>query len=154
MTTFTNHLKSAVSSLKRGQRLALVAVVSTSLAVGISTVSPLANAATKTSTGITVDGIPNVKHVWYIIMENKSFDATFTGLNNNTYLWKTLPSEGTLLTNYYGTGHYSQDNYSALVSGQAPLYDHQLDSPMYKDCLLYTSPSPRDGLLSRMPSSA
>ena len=24
----------------------------------------------------------------------------------------------------------------------------------YKDCLLYTSPSPRDGLLSRMPSSA
>ena len=24
----------------------------------------------------------------------------------------------------------------------------------YTDCLLYTSPSPRDGLLSRMPSSA
>ena len=26
--------------------------------------------------------------------------------------------------------------------------------PIPKDCLLYTSPSPRDGLLSRMPSSA
>ena len=26
--------------------------------------------------------------------------------------------------------------------------------PDYKACLLYTSPSPRDGLLSRMPSSA
>ena len=25
---------------------------------------------------------------------------------------------------------------------------------LYKYCLLYTSPSPRDGLLSRMPSSA
>ena len=25
---------------------------------------------------------------------------------------------------------------------------------VYNDCLLYTSPSPRDGLLSRMPSSA
>ena len=25
---------------------------------------------------------------------------------------------------------------------------------MFNDCLLYTSPSPRDGLLSRMPSSA
>ena len=25
---------------------------------------------------------------------------------------------------------------------------------LIKDCLLYTSPSPRDGLLSRMPSSA
>ena len=27
-------------------------------------------------------------------------------------------------------------------------------SPLFKACLLYTSPSPRDGLLSRMPSSA
>ena len=26
--------------------------------------------------------------------------------------------------------------------------------PKIYDCLLYTSPSPRDGLLSRMPSSA
>ena len=25
---------------------------------------------------------------------------------------------------------------------------------LFQDCLLYTSPSPRDGLLSRMPSSA
>ena len=33
---------------------------------------------------------------------------------------------------------------------------HSLDSaaPMTTTCLLYTSPSPRDGLLSRMPSSA
>ena len=28
------------------------------------------------------------------------------------------------------------------------------ESPLPKACLLYTSPSPRDGLLSRMPSSA
>ena len=28
------------------------------------------------------------------------------------------------------------------------------DRPVPKYCLLYTSPSPRDGLLSRMPSSA
>ena len=28
------------------------------------------------------------------------------------------------------------------------------DTDEYTDCLLYTSPSPRDGLLSRMPSSA
>ena len=31
------------------------------------------------------------------------------------------------------------------------LFDLPVD---YQDCLLYTSPSPRDGLLSRMPSSA
>ena len=56
-----------------------------------------------------------IKHVWLIILENKSYDATFTGLNNNTYLWKTLPSQGVLLKNYYGTGHFSLDNYLAMV---------------------------------------
>ena len=30
----------------------------------------------------------------------------------------------------------------------------ETDTPPYYTCLLYTSPSPRDGLLSRMPSSA
>ena len=29
-----------------------------------------------------------------------------------------------------------------------------VDEAVYQACLLYTSPSPRDGLLSRMPSSA
>ena len=30
----------------------------------------------------------------------------------------------------------------------------ELFGPLIENCLLYTSPSPRDGLLSRMPSSA
>eukprot|EP01016_Furgasonia_blochmanni_P032341 TRINITY_DN33387_c0_g1_i1.p2 TRINITY_DN33387_c0_g1~~TRINITY_DN33387_c0_g1_i1.p2 ORF type:complete len:160 (+),score=41.49 TRINITY_DN33387_c0_g1_i1:60-539(+) len=40
------------------------------------------------------------------------------------------------------------------LSGDDPCteLDEELDD--FKDCLLYTSPSPRDGLLSRMPSSA
>ena len=33
-------------------------------------------------------------------------------------------------------------------------YPHQLSGGQCQRCLLYTSPSPRDGLLSRMPSSA
>jgi hypothetical protein len=45
-----------------------------------------------------------IKHVWLIILENKSYEATFTGLNKNTYLWRTLPTQGVLLKNYYGTG--------------------------------------------------
>ena len=32
--------------------------------------------------------------------------------------------------------------------------DNKNALPQTKNCLLYTSPSPRDGLLSRMPSSA
>ena len=72
-----------------------------------------------------------IKHVWLIILENKSYDATFTGLNNNTYLWQTLPSQGVLLKNYYGTGHFSLDNYISMVSGQATQPDTQADCPYY-----------------------
>ena len=39
-----------------------------------------------------------IKHVWLIILENKSYDATFTGLNNNTYLWQTNPNYGQWLS--------------------------------------------------------
>jgi hypothetical protein len=76
-----------------------------------------------------------IKHVWLIILENKSFDATFTGLNDNTFLWKTLPSQGALLENYFGTGHFSLDNYTSLVSGQGPNPDGQSDCPQYKDAV-------------------
>ena len=47
-----------------------------------------------------------------------------------------------------------------LVMGSAPSVtavaekDSDLDRLEIEVCLLYTSPSPRDGLLSRMPSSA
>ena len=44
-----------------------------------------------TSTGTPVGAI---KHVWLIILENKSYDSTFTGLNQNSYLWQTLPAAG------------------------------------------------------------
>jgi hypothetical protein len=77
-----------------------------------------------TSTGTPVGG---VKHVWLVILENKSYDESFTGLNQNSYLWQTLPQQGALLTNYYGTGHFSMDNYVSLVSGQAPSYAVQDD---------------------------
>ena len=35
-----------------------------------------------------------------------------------------------------------------------PWFQNKLNHGKYDYCLLYTSPSPRDGLLSRMPSSA
>jgi hypothetical protein len=54
-----------------------------------------------------------------IELENKSFDAAFVQ-NTNTYLWRTLPSQGNLLRQYYGTGHLSLDNYISELSGMAP----------------------------------
>ena len=56
---------------------------------------------------------------------------------------------------------------SFIVSSDSGIlyYDHRVgvyryggipyqDAMIFYSCLLYTSPSPRDGLLSRMPSSA
>ena len=42
---------------------------------------------------------------------------------------------------------------SSVISGHED-YEITKGDIYFKDCLLYTSPSPRDGLLSRMPSSA
>ena len=50
-----------------------------------------------------------------------------------------------------------QKNHSLSIMTLSPLRDVQVEqfvSDTVKPCLLYTSPSPRDGLLSRMPSSA
>ena len=119
---------------KRGKRRTSTAILGTGIlvvglvAVGASSASA-ASDARQTSTTITSTGLKAgaIKHVWLIILENKSYDATFTGLNQNSYLWKTLPSQGVLLKNYFGTGHYSMDNYLALTSGQAPVSDTQSD---------------------------
>ena len=49
---------------------------------------------------------------------------------------------------------------ATLLSEATALHKKEVDPRFYaitpgvKTCLLYTSPSPRDGLLSRMPSSA
>ena len=40
---------------------------------------------------------------------------------------------------------------AVFLSGARP---HELQADLLRDCLLYTSPSPRDATLSRMPSSA
>lgn len=103
-------------------------------AIGLVAPGSAASAAQPTSLRITSAGAATganglaagaIKHVWLIILENKSYDATFTGLNKNSYLWQTLPQQGVLLKNYYGTSHSSQGNYETLVSGQAPQTDTQ-----------------------------
>jgi hypothetical protein len=86
---------------------------------------------------------PPIKHVWVIELENKSFDAAFVQ-NTNTYLWKTLPSQGKLLRQYYGTGHFSLDNYISELSGQAPNIDTQADCQTYTD-VVGGIPSPLAG---------
>ena len=61
------------------------------------------------------------------MLENNGYAATFGSPTKDPYLAKTLPSKGALLKNYYGIGHYSNDNYAAFISGQPPNKDNQAD---------------------------
>lgn len=68
-----------------------------------------------------------VQHVFIIVLENKSFGDTFGTSTQDPYLQKTLVPMGGLLTQYYGTGHVSLDNYISMISGQAPTPDTEND---------------------------
>jgi phosphatidylinositol-3-phosphatase len=77
--------------------------------------------------------LPPIKHVWIVVLENKSYDTTFGPNSQAPYLAKTLASNGELLTQYYGTGHSSLDNYIAMISGQPPTPETQGDCTTYSD---------------------
>ena len=64
-------------------------------------------------------------------------------------------SGGAVLYNCYKLGCKISGVYTVGMTAadiQARMQEVEQDKP--QTCLLYTSPSPRDGLLSRMPSSA
>jgi hypothetical protein len=58
-------------------------------------------------------------HVFVIVLENEGYHITFGAHSPAKYL-KSLVEQGAVLPNYYGIGHYSLDNYLAMISGQAP----------------------------------
>jgi hypothetical protein len=80
-------------------------------ATGPASIRPASSAATDSGTGIG--------HVFVIVLENESYKDAYLH-NPNPYLGHTLQQQGTLLTHYYGIGHFSLDNYLAMISGQAP----------------------------------
>jgi hypothetical protein len=77
-----------------------------------------------------------IKHVFVIVLENEGYDVTFGPNSKAPYLSKTLPTQGVLLTQYYGTGHVSLDNYIAMISGQAATPQTRNDCFTYADFIL------------------
>ena len=73
------------------------------------------------------------RHVFVIVLENQSFDTSFGTQSQAPYLAQALPSLGALLPNYFGVGHSSLPNYIALIGGQAPNRDTQLDCPVFAE---------------------
>lgn len=77
--------------------------------------------------------LPPIRHVFLLVLENESYGSTFGSGSAAPYLAQTLPAQGAQLTQYYGIGHYSLDNYVALISGQAPNDLTQLDCANFSD---------------------
>ena len=87
----------------------------------------------------------------------------------DAFMESQVPDDNEALVTWYDAGDgdgpspqdvsadgYTGEDKAAFEEAAARIVDDngttRLDDP--EDCLLYTSPSPRDGLLSRMPSSA
>src|SRR5689334_21344086 len=78
-------------------------------------------------------GLPRIRYVFIIVLENKGFDETFGPASPAVYLSQQLAQQGQLLRQYYATGHVSLDNYITLVSGQAPNLQTQSDCQFFND---------------------
>jgi phosphatidylinositol-3-phosphatase len=81
-------------------------------------------------------GLPPIRHVFTIILENQSYDNTFGAALPAPYLAQAVAGHGALLQQYYGTSHFSLGNYLSLVSGQAVTRANQDDcatSSEYKE---------------------
>ena len=90
-----------------------------------SAIAPRDAASVKTA---AATALPKIGHVFIVMLENEDVLATFGPTSPAKYLTDTLTPMGTFLSQYYGIGHASLDNYIALASGQAP------DSSTSADC--------------------
>jgi phosphatidylinositol-3-phosphatase len=78
-------------------------------------------------------GAHRIRHVFVIVLENEGFNVTFGPTSKAPYLSQTLVSQGVLLSQYYGTGHVSLDNYMAMISGQSGTLATHADCQTYAD---------------------
>jgi len=76
---------------------------------------------------------PPIHHVFVIVLENEDYDATFGPASPAPYLADSMVAAGALLRQYYGIGHFSLDNYIAMISGMAPDLETQRDCHLYVD---------------------
>ena len=105
------------------------------LALGLAaTTAPAGEALLPSSApAARAETLPPIRHVFVLLLENQSYGVTFGSQSPASYLARTLPARGALLSQYYAIGHASLGNYIALVSGQAPNLATQLDCSTYAD---------------------
>jgi hypothetical protein len=96
-------------------------------------VAPCSAPGGEESAGTVAAAMPPIKHVFVIVLENQGFDTTFAPTTRATYLADTLTKEGALLRQYHSIGHFSLDNYIAMISGMPATALTQIDCPQFVD---------------------
>lgn len=78
-------------------------------------------------------GLPEIKHVFVIMLGENGYEETFGEESQSEYLSEELPAEGELVPNYYAVAKGELANEIALLSGQGPTPETQADCPNYTD---------------------
>ncbi len=78
-------------------------------------------------------GLPEVKHVFVVVLGENSFEEAFGETSTAPYLAETLPAQGELLSNYYAVAQGGLANQVALLSGQGPTAETTANCPNYVD---------------------
>jgi hypothetical protein len=77
--------------------------------------------------------LPDVKHVFLVVLGENGFEETFGTTSPAPYLATTLPEQGELLTNYFAVTQSTLANQIALLSGQGPTAETAAGCPTYAD---------------------
>jgi hypothetical protein len=123
------------------RRSAVLLCVASALALGGCASAPRTVPKKPTATA------PRVGHVFVIVLENQPFDTTFGAQSPAPYLAHELTAKGALLRQYFGIGHFSLDNYIAMISGQAPNPATQADCGVFSEFAPTQSALDADGQL-------
>jgi len=67
--------------------------------------------------------LANIRYVFVVVLENEGFDSTLGPASPAPCLATELVRQGALLNHYYGIGHFSLDNYIAMIRGQTCVED-------------------------------
>ena len=80
-------------------------------------------------------GLPEVKHVFVIVLGEAGYEETFGKTSTSQYFGKELPAQGELLSNYYAVTQGQLANQIALLSGQGPTPETAANCPNVSDVL-------------------
>lgn len=80
-------------------------------------------------------GLPEVKHVFVIVLGENGYEETFGRASHSKYLSEELPAQGEVLPNYFAVTKGELANQIALLSGQGPTPETAANCPNYGDVL-------------------